>query len=112
MKPIAALGVYSRRKGEGMVMRIIIVILALLFGGMGSAQARCSDELQELKAQVERQNKRQPTVQTAAAAKEIDKTEKNLKQMDEVDCYNSVAHARRTLTTPPPPPAPDKKAQQ
>lgn len=90
-------------------MRVVALVMVLLFGGIELAQARCADELKELQARVDRAQKRQPTAQTAAAAKELKNVDENLKQMDEVDCYNAVARARRALTAPPPP---AQKAQE
>ncbi len=90
-------------------MRILALVMVLLLGGVALAQARCADDLKELQARVDREQKRQPTAQTAAAAKELKKVDENLKQMDEVDCYNAVTRVRRALTAPPPPAL---KAQQ
>ena len=87
-------------------MRIFIVAMALVIGGSGMAQARCADDLKELQARIDREKLRQPTPPPVmAAAKELQKANANMAQMDEVDCYNAVAHARRTLATPPPAPA-------
>ena len=83
-------------------MRIFVLALVLSTGGAGLAQARCTDDLNDLRARVEREQKRQPTAQTAAAYKELQKIDLNIKRMGEVDCYNAVARARRALNAPPP----------
>lgn len=83
-------------------MRVLVLVLVLLIGGAGLARARCADDLEDLRGKVERAQKRQPSPQAAAAGKELQKTDRNIKEMDEVDCYNAVARIRRILNGPPP----------
>ncbi len=83
-------------------MRVVAVAMVLLIGGAGFAQASCADDLTDLRAKVEREQKQKPTAQTAAAMKELKRADENANVMDEVDCYNAVARIRRALSTPPP----------
>jgi len=92
-------------------MRLVILVLVLLLGGTGFAAARCADELNELTAKVERQQKRNPTAQSAAAAKELHRASRDARDMDEIECYNTVARVRHALAAPPAPP-PDTAAEK
>ncbi len=83
-------------------MRLVVLALVLLVGGAGVAQARCADELGELRLRVAREQKQRPTPQSAAAAKELKKADENANRMDEVDCYNALDRARRALNAPAP----------
>jgi hypothetical protein len=56
----------------------------------------------ELQDRVERAQKARPTPQGAAAMKELQQAQRDLKALAEVDCYNSVARARRALAAPTP----------
>ncbi len=85
-------------------MRLVILVLVLLMGGITFAEARCADELKDLSARVERQQKRTPTAQTAAAVKELRRASQDARDMDEIECYNTVARVRRALAAAPPPP--------
>ena len=77
-----------------------IPAVALLLAA-GAAQARCADDLQALQTRVAHATRVNPTPQSAAAAKVLQKfTESG--NGDEVDCYNAVARARRALTAAPP----------
>jgi hypothetical protein len=83
-------------------MRAVLLAMALLSAGTGAARASCADETKEFKERVERQYKLKPTPQSAAAAKELQKLDRPY-QVDEVECYNTLARARRALAAPPPP---------
>jgi hypothetical protein len=85
-------------------MRSVVLALILALAAGGVARANCADEFNELQARVEGAKQRQPTPQTLAASKELQKAGVDMKQMDEVDCYNAVTRARRLLAAPPPPP--------
>ena len=79
--------------------------LALLIAATGLAQAKCVDEAKDFTERVKREQKLKPTPQTAAAAKELQKLDLNPRpgvdtkpRMDEVDCYNTLARARRAFS--------------
>ena len=90
-------------------MRALGLVLVLLMASAGPAEARCADEAKELKARVVRAQKLNPTPQTAAAGKVLKRLDDNANRMDEVDCYNALARARRALDAPPEAPV-QKKA--
>jgi hypothetical protein len=81
---------------------MVIVALVVSIAASAAAQARCADDLSALQAKVDHDQKRNPTPQSAAAAKELKKAADNIKNMDEVDCYNAVARAQRALRAPAP----------
>lgn len=83
-------------------MRITVLAVVLLVGGTGLAQARCADEVQDLRNRVDLQTKRHATTQTVAATKELQKADEAVKNKAEVDCYNALARARRALAAPDP----------
>jgi hypothetical protein len=83
-------------------MRGPALVLAALVGCAGAAQARCADDLKQFQARLARTAKAKPTPQTAAATKELKRYDTGANQGDEVDCYNTLARARRALNAPSP----------
>jgi hypothetical protein len=86
--------------GQG--MRALVLAVAFVIGSTGVAAASCADDLQELMARVDQAKQRQRTPQTIAASAALHKDNENMKDMDEVDCYNAIARARKLLAAPPP----------
>jgi hypothetical protein len=92
-------------------MRIYGLALALagvaLMLAQERAQARCADDLAALQTRVDRATKMQPPPPGAAAAAKTLQKFNDSDSQDEVDCYNTLARARRALAAPPPeaPPA-------
>ncbi|MGO8918573.1 MAG: hypothetical protein ACLQJR_21945 [Stellaceae bacterium] len=84
-----------------------LALVALILAS-GAAKADCAEDLQQLQARIERQQKASPTPQSAAAAEVLRKFAAGDSaagdSQDEVDCYNAVARARRALNEPAPPP--------
>lgn len=83
-------------------MRPLIPALVLLVAGSGALQAKCADDVKELRARVEHRQKVRPTPQGLAALKELEQADADLKHLAELDCYNSVSRARKALRAPPP----------
>jgi hypothetical protein len=107
---------WARAVSSGSSASAALLGLALLIVATGLAQARCVDEAKDLTERVNREQKLKPTAQTAAAAKELQKLDLKPKpgvdtkpRMDEVDCYNTLARARRAFSAtsePQPKPKP------
>jgi hypothetical protein len=93
------------------MVRATLTTLALLIGTMGAAQAECLAEIGQLREQVDLQNQARPTPQSQAAARELQKLERN-DSANEVDCVNTLVKARRMLAAPVPPPADDRYAKE
>lgn len=83
-------------------MRALGLALAILVATASGAAARCADDVAAIDARIGRVEKEKPSSQTALARKQMKKLNDDLKQMDEVDCYNALARIRRTLSTAPP----------
>lgn len=74
--------------------------LALIFlASAGAAKADCLHEISQFREQVDSQNQTQPTAQSQAAAKELQRLDRD-EMADEVDCYNTLARARNILAAP------------
>ena len=86
-------------------MRALCLMLILL-ASAGAAKADCLEEIGQLRQQIDSQKQMRPTAQSQAAARELQKLER-----DEVDCYNTLAKARNILAAPFPPPADDHYAK-
>lgn len=86
-------------------MRSVILAVFLLLVSADVAMARCSDDAADFNARIDHDLKIKPSPQVSAAAKVMQKLNENIKNMDEVDCYNALARARRALKTAPPPEA-------
>ena len=82
-------------------MRVAFLTIALMIGAVGGARADCLQELGQLREQVDTLNAARPTAPSQAAARELQKLERS-ESADEVDCYNTLARARRLLATPYP----------
>lgn len=90
-------------------MRSLLLAVVLLSVGVDAASASCTEDAALLQARINRDLKTKPGPQVQAAAKEMQKINMKMNEgtMDEVDCYNALARARRALNAPPPaPPAP------
>jgi hypothetical protein len=83
-------------------MRALVLATALVIGSSGGAVAGCADDFQELMTRVDQAKLRQPTPQTVAASKALHEDAETMPDMDEVDCYNAIARARKLLAAPPP----------
>jgi len=90
-------------------MRSVFLIL-ILVASAGAAKADCLEELGRFQEQVDSQNQTRPTAQSQAAEKELRKLERD-ERADEVDCYNTLARARKILAAPFPAPADDQYAK-
>jgi hypothetical protein len=75
---------------------IAALVLIASLAMAGRAEAGCADDMQELQARVDRQQAQQPTPQSIAAAKVLQKFNEST-TADEVDCYNALARARHAL---------------
>lgn len=91
-------------------MRVAFLTIALMIGAVGGARADCLQELGQLREQVDTMNAARPTAPSQAAARELQKLERS-ESADEVDCYNTVARARKILASPLPPVADDRYAK-
>lgn len=89
-------------------MRALCLVLTLL-APASAAQADCLQEIGQFREQVDSQNQVRPTAQSQAAAKELQRLDRD-EMADEVDCYNTLARARKILAAPLPPPADDRYA--
>jgi hypothetical protein len=92
-------------------MRAAFLTAAFLISAMGSARADCLEDLGRFREQVDTENQSRPTAQSQAAARELQKLERN-ETADEVDCVNTLARARRMLASPMPPTADDRYAKE
>jgi len=90
-------------------MRSLFLTLILL-ASAGAAKADCLEELGRFQEQVDSQNQTRPTAQSQAAEKELRKLERD-ERADEVDCYNTLARARKIFAAPFPAPADDQYAK-
>ena len=79
-------------------MRALCLML-ILFASAGAAKADCLEEIGQFRQRVESQNQVHPTGQSQAAARELQKLERD-EMADEVDCYNVLARARNILAAP------------
>jgi hypothetical protein len=86
-----------------------LCLMLILLASAGAAKADCLEEIGQLRQQVDSQNQMRPTAQSQAAAKELQKLERD-DMADEVDCYNTLAKGRNILAAPFPPPADDRYA--
>ena len=84
--------------------------VALTLGVGGAAHADCLQDIGQLHEQVDAANAAQPTAQSRAAARELQKLEQS-EAADEIDCYNTLARARTMLAAPLPPAADDRYAK-
>jgi hypothetical protein len=90
-------------------MRSLFLTLIVL-ASAGAAKADCLEEIGRFREQVDSQNQMGPTAQSQAAAKELQRLERD-ERADEVDCYNTLARARKILAAPFPVPADDQYAK-
>ena len=92
-------------------MRVAVLTITLMIAVLlGGARADCLTELSQLREQMDMLNAARPTAPSQAAARELQKLERN-DSADEVDCYNAVARARSNLASPLPPVADDRYAK-
>jgi hypothetical protein len=89
-------------------MRAAFLTFAFLIGAMGAAKADCLKDLGQLREQIDSHQAR-PTPQSQAAARELQKLEQN-ESANEIDCVNTLARARRILSSPVPPTSDDRYA--
>ena len=89
-------------------MRVLFLTLIVL-ASAAAAKADCLGEIGRFRERVDSQNQRRPTAQSQAAAKELQTLERD-ETADEVDCYNTLARARKILAAPFPAPADDQYA--
>ena len=83
-------------------MRVASLVAFVLIASAAVAQARCADNIADVRLKVARAAKTNPSPQTAAAAKELKQYDDRAKNADEIDCYNVVARVERALKAPPP----------
>jgi hypothetical protein len=83
-------------------MRVASLVLLSLIASAAAAQARCEDNMKDVREKVERAQKANRSPQTAAAAKELKSYDDRAMSADEVDCYNAIARVERALNSPPP----------
>ena len=86
-------------------MRIAALAVLLLLVAVGFAQARCADDIAELRTRMAARPQKPVSAQTAAALKELKRADDDLKNLSELDCLNDVARARRALRAPDAPAA-------
>jgi hypothetical protein len=91
-------------------MRALCLVMILL-ASAGAAKAECLADIGQLREQVDLQNQSRATPQSQAAARELQKLERN-DSANEVDCVNTLVKARKMLAAPVPPPADDKYAKE
>jgi hypothetical protein len=106
--PVQELGVVSRPAERPQPMRTIFFAMLLLAASVGAAQADCLEEISEFR---ERLNNANPTPQTAAAEKELDKLAHN-ERADEIDCFNALSRARQALVASAPPSSSPREARR
>jgi hypothetical protein len=90
-------------------MRAFCLVLIILTSA-NAARADCLHEIGQFREQVDSQNQARPTPQSQAAARELQKLERN-DTADEVDCYNTLAKARNILAAPIASPSDDRYAR-
>jgi hypothetical protein len=83
-------------------MRVAFVIPLVLMASATAAQARCEDDMKDLRQHVDRAQKTNPSAQSAAAAKELNRYDTGATSADEVDCYNTIARIERALNASAP----------
>ena len=83
-------------------MRVASLALLVLIASAAAAQARCEDNMKDVRQKVERAQKTNPSPQTAAAVKELKRYDDQAMSADEVDCYNAISRVERALNSPPP----------
>jgi hypothetical protein len=88
------------------------VAFLMLLLAQTSAQASCADDLAALQMRVDRAMRTKPPSPNAGAAAKLLQKFNASDTQDEVDCYNTVARARRLLAEAPPAAAPLSEAQQ
>ena len=91
-------------------MRALCLVLILLVSSIRAAQADCLQELGQFSERVNSLNQATPTPQTQAALRELRALELD-DRADEIDCYNTLARARRMLAAPHPPLADNRYAK-
>jgi hypothetical protein len=91
-------------------MRTTFITLALLAGTMSAARADCLHDLGQFRERIAAQNQSRPTAQSQAAARQLQKLERN-EQADEIDCVNTLVKAQQILAAPVPPTADDRYAR-
>ena len=94
---------------EQKTMRALIVVVIVLASAT-AAKADCLEDLGRFHEQVDSQNQQRPTAQSQAAARELQKLEHD-EAADEIDCYNTLARARKILAAPFPAAADDQYAK-
>jgi hypothetical protein len=82
-------------------MRIASLSVLLVLTSVTVAQARCADDMKDVRLQVERAQRSNPTPQSAAAANELKRYSDQSGTADEVDCYNTIARVERILKASP-----------
>jgi hypothetical protein len=82
-------------------MRIASLSVLLVLASVAAAEARCTDDMKDVRLQVERAQKTNPTPQSAAAANELYRYSDRSGTADEVDCYNTIARIERILKASP-----------
>jgi len=90
-------------------MRALYLVMILL-ASAGVAKADCLAEIGQVREQVDAQNQARPTAQSHAAARELERLERN-ESANEVDCVNTLVRARKMLASPIAPPADDRYAR-
>ena len=88
-----------------------LCLMLILLASAGAAKAECLEDIGKFREQVDSQNQMRPTAQSQGAAKELQKLERD-EMADEVDCYNTLARARKILASPLPPPADDRYVKE
>jgi hypothetical protein len=84
----------------------VSVALAALILAQAPAQAGCADDLAALQTRVDQATRTKPVSPGAGAAAKLLQKYNNSDTQDEVDCFNTLARARRLLAEAPPGPAP------
>ena len=90
-------------------MRALCLALIVL-ASAGAAKAECLQEIGQLREQVDSLNHTKPTAQSQAAARELQKLERN-ESADEIDCVNGLVKARQMLASPVAPTGNDRYAK-
>jgi hypothetical protein len=90
-------------------MRALCLAL-ILIASAGAAKADCLHDIGQFREQVDSQNQARPTAQSQAAARELQKLERN-EQANEMDCVNTLVKARQMLASPVAPTGDDRYAK-
>jgi hypothetical protein len=90
-------------------MRSLFLTLIIL-ASASAAKADCLEAIGRFREPVDSQNQMRPTARSRAAAKELQRLERD-EMADEVDCYNTLARARKILAAPFLAPADDQYAK-